>query len=368
MIQRAGAHERNSPSMWMGTPVVFVWLTALTVTLLPAMRPLDAFPTSSLSDCQTPSGWNCSGFEEGESDIFECAPGSCQFEGECVKIGETVTCICDFKCGEDVSPVCGSDSQTYQNDCLLRRASCKLQTEIQAASLGHCPADSGSGSGDDDREVEASPPEALAEGGVAQADPSSCEICQFGAECDIDDEDVWCVCNMDCSYISFNPVCASDGRSYDNPCQVKEVSCQRQKRIEVKHLGRCHDERVRGDGGSYRGGGHISCQETHKHYCVHGECEYHGNLAVPSCSCHPGFSGLQCDQRDRSMVFVVPGSGRVRYILIASVIGALQITIITLVVLCFTRKCPPKDRKSANTQNVAAYSTDSTLRTAARLI
>ena len=82
--------------------------------------------------------------------------------------------------------------------------------------------DSGSGSGDNDREVEASLPglyylpslplfslafsslsvwvcltyplllsEALAEGGVAQADASSCEICQFGAECDIDDEDVW---------------------------------------------------------------------------------------------------------------------------------------------------------------------------------
>ncbi len=35
-------------------------------------------------------------------------------------------------------------------------------------------------------------------------------------------------------HISFNPVCASDGRSYDKPCQVKEASCQRQERIEVK--------------------------------------------------------------------------------------------------------------------------------------
>lgn len=48
-----------------------------------------------------------------------------------------------------------------------------------------------------------------------------------------------CVCNIDCSHISFNPVCASDGRSYDNPCQVKEVSCQKQERIEVKYLGHC---------------------------------------------------------------------------------------------------------------------------------
>lgn len=48
-----------------------------------------------------------------------------------------------------------------------------------------------------------------------------------------------CVCNIDCSHISFNPVCASDGKSYDNPCQIKEASCQKQEKIEVKYLGRC---------------------------------------------------------------------------------------------------------------------------------
>lgn len=51
-----------------------------------------------------------------------------------------------------------------------------------------------------------------------------------------------CVCNIDCSHISYNPVCASDGRSYDNPCQVKEASCQKQERIEVKHLGHCQGQ------------------------------------------------------------------------------------------------------------------------------
>ncbi|KAF6738654.1 Tomoregulin-2 [Oryzias melastigma] len=74
---------------------------------------------------------------------------------------------------------------------------------------------------------------------TGQKEMSTCDICQFGAECDVDAEDVWCVCNIDCSHISSNPVCASDGRSYDNPCQVKEASCQRQERIEVKYLGHC---------------------------------------------------------------------------------------------------------------------------------
>lgn len=56
---------------------------------------------------------------------------------------------------------------------------------------------------------------------------------------------VRCVCNIDCSHISFNPVCASDGRSYDNPCQVKEASCQKQERIEVKYLGHCHGQTLK---------------------------------------------------------------------------------------------------------------------------
>lgn len=40
----------------------FCWLLLLPVTLLIIARPvkLAAFPTS-LSDCQTPTGWNCSG-------------------------------------------------------------------------------------------------------------------------------------------------------------------------------------------------------------------------------------------------------------------------------------------------------------------
>ncbi|KAJ7345519.1 hypothetical protein JRQ81_001469, partial [Phrynocephalus forsythii] len=76
-------------------------------------------------------------------------------------------------------------------------------------------------------------------GETIQKETSTCDICQFGAECDEDAEDVWCVCNIDCSQTNFNPLCASDGKSYDNACQIKEVSCQKQEKIEVMSLGRC---------------------------------------------------------------------------------------------------------------------------------
>ncbi|GLD61495.1 tomoregulin-2 [Lates japonicus] len=74
-------------------------------------------------------------------------------------------------------------------------------------------------------------------------------------------EDVWCVCNIDCSHISFNPVCASDGRSYDNPCQVKEASCQKQERIEVKYLGHCQGDIITGN----KGDGHFARTDLTAH-------------------------------------------------------------------------------------------------------
>ncbi|KAL8194207.1 UNVERIFIED_CONTAM: hypothetical protein K2H54_004863 [Gekko kuhli] len=50
-----------------------------------------------------------------------------------------------------------------------------------------------------------------------------------------------CVCNIDCSGYSFNPVCASDGSSYNNPCFVREASCLRQEQIDIRHLGHCSE-------------------------------------------------------------------------------------------------------------------------------
>ncbi|CAH2306591.1 tomoregulin-2 [Pelobates cultripes] len=201
--------------------------------LLIIARPgkLAAFPTS-LSDCQTPTGWNCSGFDDRENDLFLCDTNTCKFDGECLRIGDTVTCDCQFKCPHDYTPVCGSNGVTFQNECYLRGAACKQQSEILIISEGSCVSEGGSGSGDGANE---------GSGETSQKETSTCDICQFGAECDEDAEDVWCVCNIDCSHISFNPVCASDGKSYDNPCQIKEASCQKQEKIEVKYLGRCQD-------------------------------------------------------------------------------------------------------------------------------
>lgn len=54
-------------------------------------------------------------------------------------------------------------------------------------------------------------------------------------------------------------------------------------------------------------------------------------------SCHSGFIGPKCEMKEYNVLYVVPGSGKLRYVLIASIIGALQVAIISVVVLCITR-------------------------------
>lgn len=374
---QAALEEPRRLRQWSGTAGGWFRITLVSFFATLPVEQLRAFP-SSLSDCQTPTGWNCSGFDDRDTDLFLCDTNTCKFDGECLRIGNMVTCICDFKCNNDYAPVCGSNNQNYQNECFLRRDACKQQSEVLIISEGACPADAGSGSGDDGGEGSAE---------AGQKETSTCDICQFGAECDVDAEDVWCVCNIDCSHISFNPVCASDGRSYDNPCQVKEASCQKQERIEVKYLGHCQGDIVTGNKG---GDGHfartdltedkedprnelarglyIPCPDHYKNYCVHGECQFPSIVAQPSCSCHSGFSGPQCDTKEYNVLYVVPGSGKLRYVLIASIIGALQVVIICVVVLCITRKCPRTNRINRQKQNNVHYSSENTMRASTRLI
>ncbi|XP_046506506.1 tomoregulin-2-like [Equus quagga] len=407
----------------------FCWLLLLPLMLLIIARPvkLAAFPTS-LSDCQTPTGWNCSGYDDRENDLFLCDTNTCKFDGECLRIGDTVTCVCQFKCNNDYVPVCGSNGESYQNECYLRQAACKQQSEILVVSEGSCATDAGSGSGDggrsflfiylktymwilfvdiysylchyrylrqiyilhfkekENKKVSFSLLVHEGSGETSQKETSTCDICQFGAECDEDAEDVWCVCNIDCSQTNFNPLCASDGKSYDNACQIKEASCQKQEKIEVMSLGRCQDNTTattKSEDGHYARTDyaenankleesarehHIPCPEHYNGFCMHGKCEHSINMQEPSCRCDAGYTGQHCEKKDYSVLYVVPGPVRFQYVLIAAVIGTIQIAVICVVVLCITRKCPRSNRIHRQKQNTGHYSSDNTTRASTRLI
>ncbi|KAJ6661437.1 hypothetical protein lerEdw1_015066 [Lerista edwardsae] len=220
----------------------------------------------------------------------------------------------------------------------------------------------------------------------------------------------WCVCNIDCSGYSFNPVCASDGISYNNPCFVREASCLRQEQIDIRHLGHCSvcywskaeldmdpgwsvqpnegvdqhpadadmtagvsmlqqelkrvknvfphidadDTSLLGkkdDGMQYRPdvkdasdqrediyiGNHIPCSESFNGYCIHGKCEFIYSTQKASCRCESGYTGQHCEKTDFSILYVVPSRQKLTHVLIAAIIGAVQIAIIVAIVMCITR-------------------------------
>ncbi|XP_004677532.1 PREDICTED: tomoregulin-1 isoform X1 [Condylura cristata] len=308
-----------------------------------------------------------------ESDVRVCDESSCKYGGVCKEDGDGLKCACQFQCHTNYIPVCGSNGDTYQNECFLRRAACKHQKEITVVARGPCYSDNGSGSGEGEEE---------GSGAEVHRKHSKCGPCKYKAECDEDAENVGCVCNIDCSGYSFNPVCASDGSSYNNPCFVREASCIKQEQIDIRHLGHCIDPDdnsllgKKDDGLQYRPdvkdasdqgedvymGNHMPCPENLNGYCIHGKCEFIYSTQKASCRCESGYTGQQCEKTDFSILYVVPSRQKLTHVLIAAIIGAVQIAIIVAIVMCITRKCPKNNRGRRQKQNLGHFTSDTSSR------
>ncbi|XP_025894168.1 tomoregulin-1 [Nothoprocta perdicaria] len=308
-----------------------------------------------------------------EPDVRVCDESSCKYGGVCKEGGDGLKCACQFQCHTNYIPVCGSNGDTYQNECFLRRAACKHQKEITVVSRGPCYSDNGSGSGEGEYE---------GSGTEVQRKRSKCGVCKYRAECDEDAENVGCVCNIDCSGYSFNPVCASDGSSYNNPCFVREASCLRQEQIDIRHLGHCSETDdtnavgKKDDGMQYRPdvkdasdqrediyiGNHVPCSENFNGYCIHGKCEFIYSTQKASCRCESGYTGQHCEKTDFSILYVVPSRQKLTHVLIAAIIGAVQIAIIVAIVMCITRKCPKNNRGRRQKQNLGHFTSDTSSR------
>jgi len=69
--------------------------------------------------------------------------------------------------------------------------------------------------------------------------PCNLLSCNYGQECSIDNQGIAeCVCPTSCEPL-VRPVCATDGKTYDNLCEMHRSACRLKVNVTVKYIGVC---------------------------------------------------------------------------------------------------------------------------------
>ena len=69
-------------------------------------------------------------------------------------------------------------------------------------------------------------------------DLCSKKACKFGSVC----VEGHCKCTTDCRMDIFDPVCATDGATYQNECHMRQIGCLYERQVDVFFYGKCTDK------------------------------------------------------------------------------------------------------------------------------
>uniref|UniRef100_A0A671XJA2 Agrin n=1 Tax=Sparus aurata TaxID=8175 RepID=A0A671XJA2_SPAAU len=133
-----------------------------------------------------------------------CLDKVCDHGAVCVVKNNEPVCECPEACPQTSDPVCGSDGHSYGSPCEMRAMGCALQRAIHIQHKGPCD--------------------------------ETCANCSFGAICDA--QSGQCVCASECVE-SHQPVCGSDGTTYNSECELHVRACKEQMDLRVVSQGEC---------------------------------------------------------------------------------------------------------------------------------
>ena len=132
---------------------------------------------------------------------------------------------CSSACPQTFKPVCGSNDETYSNDCLLEIAACESpEQNITVECRKKCPC----------KNCPQACPAILKPvcGSNGETYPNACML--ENADCSNTEQNITVECKKKCPckncpqgcLTEWEPVCGSNGKTYGNDCELERASCQ----------------------------------------------------------------------------------------------------------------------------------------------